>query len=435
MSEWTNGPGLDVVQGPDPGRGRTWRVVTATATVLFGLSAIAVLVAQRDTDGANRTDVSSLPVAELVRKAPSITMAEGSARVSVEERFDRSFGVGASGTAWPRREGAIDFESERGWLKAGDMSGDGQTASGGPETRYLGNVIYENIPLLSPISGTNSRSITGSAGSAVAGPGGSSQVLPAPSVSNSADSPQTLPAPSVVTTIPDGTQPPVTSQVPGTQTPTSPREGGVHIRERIASIGGGSWQPAHPWTRYDIEALEASGLPGAASIGASVANRSPARSMRVLERIGDDVRSLGSEQIRGVDTTHFAGSVDLEKVTEGVPTWPGELMGSALGAGAMKVDVWLDSDGRVRRLATVLETGSTPQYTSEGTSQYMSTLELYDFGIDVVVEAPPGDQVNDFLEQMRDQRLAPPSMPMPLPPPPPVPVPLTPPPPVTTIPE
>ena len=47
------------------------------------------------------------------------------------------------------------------------------------------------------------------------------------------------------------------------------------------------------------------------------------------------------------------------------------------------VDVWIGDDGLVRRIR--VEEGSSP-----------ATIEFYDFGVDVAVQAPPTDQVQDI---------------------------------------
>ena len=91
----------------------------------------------------------------------------------------------------------------------------------------------------------------------------------------------------------------------------------------------------------------------------------PTRLLETLEAAGafDEV---GSEGVRGVETTRYHGTV-----------------------ASSRVDVWVAVDGLVRRVAVS---------DGEGTDV---RLELFDFGADVEIERPPADDVaelGDFLQ-------------------------------------
>ena len=91
----------------------------------------------------------------------------------------------------------------------------------------------------------------------------------------------------------------------------------------------------------------------------------PTRLLETLEAAGafDEV---GSEGVRGVETTRYHGTV-----------------------ASSRVDVWVGADGLVRRVAVS---------DGEGTDV---RLELFDFGADVEIERPPADDVaelGDFLQ-------------------------------------
>lgn len=83
----------------------------------------------------------------------------------------------------------------------------------------------------------------------------------------------------------------------------------------------------------------------------------PTRLLETLEAAGafDEV---GSERVRGVETTHYRGSVE-----------------------SSRVDVWVGADGLVRRVSV-----------SDGESTDVR-LELFDFGADVEIEPPPSQDV------------------------------------------
>jgi hypothetical protein len=91
----------------------------------------------------------------------------------------------------------------------------------------------------------------------------------------------------------------------------------------------------------------------------------PTRLLETLEAAGafDDV---GSEEVRGVETTRYRGTV-----------------------ASSEVDVWVGADGLVRRV-TVSD--------GEGTDV---ELELFDFGADVDVERPPADEVAELSDLLQ----------------------------------
>ena len=85
-----------------------------------------------------------------------------------------------------------------------------------------------------------------------------------------------------------------------------------------------------------------------------------ARLLETLEAAGA-FEAVGSERVRGVETTRYRGTV-----------------------ASSRIDVWVGADGLVRR-ATVGD--------GDGTNV---ELELYDFGADVEIEPPPADEVTEL---------------------------------------
>ena len=120
----------------------------------------------------------------------------------------------------------------------------------------------------------------------------------------------------------------------------------------------------------------------------------PAQYLRWLWAVGEDVEELGTETVRGVETTHYRATVELDRVVEaGEPevrdatrVWI-DLLKRQLELGEVPIDVWVDEDGLVRRIEQEYEVGGT---------QTQIRMELDDFGIEVDAEAPPADQVIDL---------------------------------------
>jgi hypothetical protein len=129
----------------------------------------------------------------------------------------------------------------------------------------------------------------------------------------------------------------------------------------------------------------------------------PTKALAYLEKVSSDVREVGSETIRGTDTTHYHATIDLAKSvdTADVPQGMRESMKQLAGLfGTVPADVWIDADGRMRRERIAIDFGKILSGLGSGTRDAQTenavmteTLDFYDFGTPVHVEAPPADQV------------------------------------------
>ena len=103
--------------------------------------------------------------------------------------------------------------------------------------------------------------------------------------------------------------------------------------------------------------------------------------------------------VRGVPTTHYRGTYDVRAAVERAQGAQRDALRSALGAAVKGVasapyDVYVDAEGRVRRLEQSVEVPASPQ-TGGQPLTVRTTLELYDFGLPVKVPGPPGDKIRD----------------------------------------
>lgn len=104
---------------------------------------------------------------------------------------------------------------------------------------------------------------------------------------------------------------------------------------------------------------------------------------------------VGEEDVRGEPTTHYRGTYDVARALRGARGLQQAALRSSLGAAATRVkqasyEVFLDAEGRLRRLTQTVEVPGADQALTVTT-----TLELYDFGVPVIVMAPPGAQQRD----------------------------------------
>jgi hypothetical protein len=123
--------------------------------------------------------------------------------------------------------------------------------------------------------------------------------------------------------------------------------------------------------------------------------------MTYLRAVANDVKQEGVEQIRGVDTTHFSATLDLKKAMDAANITDAQrkLLKSvvdALDRSTFPVDVWIDSNGLLRKISLKFDAP-----TSDAGVAVDVTVEFYDFGTPVNVEAPAGATDETYLAQDR----------------------------------
>jgi len=123
----------------------------------------------------------------------------------------------------------------------------------------------------------------------------------------------------------------------------------------------------------------------------------PSNPTDLLGEFGDDVEieELGSETVRGVNTTHYRMIVDMaEMIAEADPdALEGlESMGPIAADGTMPIEFWVGDDGYLYR---ILMEFSGDTEAADGFGSMRMKWEMFDYGADIVIEAPPADQVTD----------------------------------------
>lgn len=175
-------------------------------------------------------------------------------------------------------------------------------------------------------------------------------------------------------------------KVPGADGSAS--SGGT-IEERILGDALYLQLPQQPTVFYKLKLSDVAGT----SLGGST---DPTASLAALQAVSD-VKEVGKEKVRDADTTHYAGTYDVKKAVALAQGSAKTVLQSVLrGADLATVpfDAYLDGEGRLVKfvqkveLPAIAATGGKP-VTSE------TTLELYDFGTDVAVVAPPAASVRD----------------------------------------
>jgi hypothetical protein len=171
-----------------------------------------------------------------------------------------------------------------------------------------------------------------------------------------------------------------------------------HVPEVAAAAG-------REWIRIDLDRLaEAVGVEGLAEL-VQLQSIDPSAGLQYLRGASDSVRTVGKESIRGVRTTWYEATVDVEKAAAGAPAVQQRTIRSAkelFGISTIPTDVWIDGDGRVRRMKQSIDysaAGSSERFPAGSLPKSMEvTVEFYDFGAPVSVTIPPAEEVADYAE-------------------------------------
>jgi hypothetical protein len=141
-----------------------------------------------------------------------------------------------------------------------------------------------------------------------------------------------------------------------------------------------------PWVKLDLAQLSKLQGVDLAKLLQMIGQQDPTQALQLLQSVGN-VREAGHEQIDGVDTTKYTGTLDPQKIAA---TFAGTGLATILGqidAKPIPVSVWIDGDGYVRKLDGSLRAGG---------ADVEIAATLSDFGANVDVTPPPADETTDL---------------------------------------
>ena len=145
--------------------------------------------------------------------------------------------------------------------------------------------------------------------------------------------------------------------------------------------------PTGKWVKMDLAKMAKKGQDLNAILNANQAD--PSQCLRML-MASSGAHVLGSERIRGVQTTHYAFSIDFKRLAQNSKEF--KMLTDETGSVSAPAEAWIDAKGRVRRLTVAMVSGA-----KLGTPVTMTiTEDLYDFGTPVNITAPSGDLVVDL---------------------------------------
>jgi hypothetical protein len=125
----------------------------------------------------------------------------------------------------------------------------------------------------------------------------------------------------------------------------------------------------------------------------------PRKLLEYLRAVSGEIEVVGSEALRGVDTTHYRATVDLRRYETLLPPEQREelktLLGNVVeqsGVSEIPFDVWIDANGFVRKVTMAF---SATQVGASDPSEASMTFELYDYGKQIEIALPhPGAVVD-----------------------------------------
>ncbi len=154
------------------------------------------------------------------------------------------------------------------------------------------------------------------------------------------------------------------------------------------SVMGGN-PSAKPWVALDAKELGIDARQLAASQGAD-----PTAGLDILQGLSANATVVGTETIKGTKTTHYKGTADFAALAKNLPAKQAADAKKLFGTKtSMPVDVWLDAEGRARRMDFAFSTNQS------GVSMTMNTQYYFmKFGEPVSITPPPANQVGSAAD-------------------------------------
>jgi len=155
-----------------------------------------------------------------------------------------------------------------------------------------------------------------------------------------------------------------------------------------------------PWLSVDAATLARLTQLALGDLGAQITG-APLDALTYLKAVSGDVQPVGPDTVRGEATTRYRGTIDVANVAAQLPEAlrPPPFKTLSASAQQLPAELWIDRQGRLRKLVVTAlpPIGSASPGSPDTPSATLATvtLELFEFGVPVKVEAPPADQVAD----------------------------------------
>ncbi|MGY0059460.1 hypothetical protein ACWY4P_23375 [Streptomyces sp. LZ34] len=169
----------------------------------------------------------------------------------------------------------------------------------------------------------------------------------------------------------------------------------MNLGDEFAAQAGGKH-----WMKYDYDTLAKQAGASGEFLKDQMQNTDPARSVQLLIATGQ-VKSVGTESVKGVKATHYTGTV---KVSELAKMQSKDLSESDLtalqkqletsGMETETIDLWIDGDNLLVKKR---------EQADSNNGKYDSTVYYSDYGTKVTVEEPPASDTMNFEDALAQQ--------------------------------
>jgi hypothetical protein len=165
----------------------------------------------------------------------------------------------------------------------------------------------------------------------------------------------------------------------------------MNMGAEMAKTDGGK-----PWLKYSYDALAKTAGASGAALKEEFQNQDPTSSVQMLIASGE-VKSVGSETVRGDQATHYAGTVKVSQLLgaqSGLDSATAKALQAQLkqqGITTEHVDVWVDGKGL---LVKQVEKAATAKGSITSTAYYS------DYGVKVNLTTPPASQTLDAASML-----------------------------------
>jgi hypothetical protein len=119
----------------------------------------------------------------------------------------------------------------------------------------------------------------------------------------------------------------------------------------------------------------------------------PSEVLGSFEDAGGTVENLGTEEVNGVQATHYLVSIDADAM-ELTPAEEAELAESGMFVdGVVPLDIWLSDGGQVVRMIVEIDGSGIDAPPGEGFETMTMRYDMIDINGDIVIEEPPASEV------------------------------------------
>lgn len=124
--------------------------------------------------------------------------------------------------------------------------------------------------------------------------------------------------------------------------------------------------------------------------------------LALLESVSDDVQELGKEDVRGVPTTHYRGTIGVSGQVKRMREEGADDVASLTekAGSPFQVEVWIDADGLVRRMRLV---HSQPVEEGKEATTIDMRIDFFDFGFEPEIDVPDSSEVFDATALTRSK--------------------------------